>query len=129
MFTLEEIKKAHSKVKSGADFPAYIQELKKMGITSYEIFVEDGHAIYEGMENETVIAPPRYESLVIASAPNKTHFQAALRAHQNGETDYATFCKHAAESGVAKWVVSTKEMTCTYFDTAGKSMLVEAIPE
>lgn len=27
MFTLDQIKAAHNKVKSGADFPAYIQDL------------------------------------------------------------------------------------------------------
>ena len=32
MFTAEEVKTAHSKVKSGADFPAYIQEIKKWGL-------------------------------------------------------------------------------------------------
>ena len=32
MFTLEQIKLAHSKVKSGADFPAYIKELKALGV-------------------------------------------------------------------------------------------------
>lgn len=33
MFTVEQIKTAHSKVKSGADFPAYIQDIKKLGVT------------------------------------------------------------------------------------------------
>ncbi len=28
MFTVEQIKAAHSKVKSGADFPSYIKEIK-----------------------------------------------------------------------------------------------------
>ena len=32
MFTVEQIKAAHSKVKSGADFPAYIQEIKALGL-------------------------------------------------------------------------------------------------
>jgi hypothetical protein len=33
MFTLEQIQQAHKKVKSGADFPAYAQELTNMGVT------------------------------------------------------------------------------------------------
>jgi hypothetical protein len=33
MFAVEQIKTAHSKVKSGADFPAYIQDIKKLGVT------------------------------------------------------------------------------------------------
>ncbi|MGB4398918.1 MAG: DUF1398 family protein [Daejeonella sp.] len=36
MFTAEQIKAAHSKVKSGADFPAYIQDIKALGVTGYE---------------------------------------------------------------------------------------------
>ena len=42
MFTIEQIQSAHSKVKSGADFPKYIQEIKALGVTSYETYVEDG---------------------------------------------------------------------------------------
>ena len=33
MFIIEQIKTAHSKVKSGADFTDYIQELKILGVT------------------------------------------------------------------------------------------------
>lgn len=36
MFTAEQIKTAHRKVKSGADFPAYIKEIKVLGVTHYE---------------------------------------------------------------------------------------------
>ena len=36
MFTVEQIKAAHSKVQSGADFPAYIREIKELGVTHYE---------------------------------------------------------------------------------------------
>jgi hypothetical protein len=32
MFTLEQIKKAHDKVQTGADFPIYIQELIDLGV-------------------------------------------------------------------------------------------------
>lgn len=43
MFTVEQIKTAHSKVKTGADFAAYIQELKYIGVTYYETSLSDGH--------------------------------------------------------------------------------------
>jgi hypothetical protein len=32
MFTIAQIKKAHSKVKSGEDFPVYIQDLIALGV-------------------------------------------------------------------------------------------------
>ena len=48
MFTVEQIKAAHSKVKSGAEFPAYIKDIKSLGVTYYETFVTDGHTDYYG---------------------------------------------------------------------------------
>jgi hypothetical protein len=41
MFTIEQIKSAHTKVKSGADFPNYFKDLIQLGVTSYEAFVAD----------------------------------------------------------------------------------------
>jgi uncharacterized protein YbcV (DUF1398 family) len=41
MFTLEQIDEAHAQVKSGADFPNYIQEIKKLGVTAYKVYVCD----------------------------------------------------------------------------------------
>ena len=35
MFTVQQIKEAHSKVKSGADFPKYIQEIKGFGVIGF----------------------------------------------------------------------------------------------
>ena len=36
MFTVEQIELAHSKVKTGADFPKYIKEIKQMGVIGFE---------------------------------------------------------------------------------------------
>lgn len=35
MFTAADVIGAHSKVKSGADFPKYIQEIKALGVKNY----------------------------------------------------------------------------------------------
>ena len=32
MFSLDQIQQAHSKLKSGADFPVYIHEIKLLGV-------------------------------------------------------------------------------------------------
>ena len=45
MFTAEQIKAAHGKVKSGADFPSYIKEIKGLGVTHYEAYITDGHRV------------------------------------------------------------------------------------
>ena len=69
MFTTDQIDSAHSKVKSGADFPAYIKEIKALGVTHYEAFVNDGHIDYHGTANHTAKVPAKYEPLTIAGSP------------------------------------------------------------
>lgn len=129
MFTVEQIKTAHSKVKSGADFPAYIQEIKALGVTHYEAYVTDGHIDYHGANNYTAKVPEKYEPLAIANLAKIEEFKAELIAHQQGKTDYLTFIKMCAETGIEKWEICMDKMTCIYFDKAGNEILVEAIPQ
>lgn len=129
MFTIEQIKTAHSKVKSGAEFPAYIQEIKKMGVTFYESFVSDGHTDYYGANGFKTSSPAKYDTLEISEKSNLEQFKVDIKAHQQGKTDYPTFCNDCAKSGIEKWAVRMDEMTCTYFDTAGHEILVEQIPK
>lgn len=128
MFTVEQIRVAHSKVKSGADFPAYIQEIKLLGVTHYETYVTDGHTDYHGSDNYTVTVPPKYDTLVITLRPQIEEFKKDLKAHQQGKTDYPTFIKMCATFGIEKWQVCIINMTCTYFDKTGSQILVEEIP-
>lgn len=129
MFTLDQIKAAHSKVKSGADFPAYIRDLKQLGVVEYETFVKDGHTNYLGENGYKIKSPARYAALTIASVSQAEQFKADLKAHQQGKTDYATFCADCAKSGVEKWIVDLTKMTCTYFDSADNEVLLEQIPQ
>ncbi len=128
MFTTEQIKQAHSKVKSGADFPAYIKDLKQLGVASYQTYVADGHTDYFGDNHFKVSSPAKYDRLPVADVSNAEPFKSDLSAHQQGKTDYPTFCKDSARSGIEKWAVRMDSMTCTYFDKAGNEILVEQIP-
>ena len=129
MFTIEQLKTAHAKVRSGADFPAYIQEIKKLGVTGYENYVTDGHTDYHGSNNYTIQVPAKYEPLVISDMPDKEQFKAGLVEHQQGKTDFLTFIKMCAASGIEKWAISIEKMTCTYYDKTGNEIVVETIPE
>jgi len=128
MFTLEQIKNAHAKVKSGADFPKYIQELQQLGVVDYETFVSDGHTIFKDKENRALKSESNYASLVIADKSDRLEFQKKLQEHQQGKTNYPTFCEDCARLGVEKWMVDINKMTCTYYDKAGQEMLLETIP-
>ena len=128
MFTLEQIKSAHSKVKSGADFPAYIREIKELGVSHYEAHVPDGHIDYHGAGDYIVKSPGRYELLTIAPTTDMEQFKAELLAHQQRKTDYLQFIHMCSEKGIEKWEVRMDKMTCSYFDKAGREVLVEKIP-
>jgi uncharacterized protein YbcV (DUF1398 family) len=129
VFTVEQIKAAHSKVKSGADFPSYIKEIKTLGVTHYEAYVTDGHINYHGANNYTAKVPAKYEPLEIAETSKGEEFKAELIAHQQGKTDFLTFIKMCATFGIEKWAISMDKMTCTYFDKSGAEILVEQIPQ
>ncbi len=129
MFTLNQIADAHKKVTSGAAFPVYIQDLKSLGVTSYETFVMDGHTSYTGNNHYEITSEGKYHPLAVSQISNAGQFLTDLKAHQEGKTDYMAFCSKAAKSGIDKWAVNMKEMTCTYYDLSGISILVEDIPQ
>jgi len=128
MFTLEQISAAHSKVKSGADFPRYIQDIIKLGVASYETFVTDGHTVFTANDNSSVISKPKYNALTISNTSNTTRFEHELKEHQQGKTDYPTFCSICADTGIEKWIVDIRQMTCTYYTKVGVAVLTESIP-
>jgi uncharacterized protein YbcV (DUF1398 family) len=128
MFTSQQIHEAHSKVKSGADFPKYIQDIVALGVVSFETFVFDNHTNYYGKGNFKTSSEGFLEPLTSADNSNIEQFKADLKAHQQGKTDYITFLNDCAKSGVEKWIVVMDKMTCSYYDKAGNEMVVETIP-
>ncbi|MFV0417707.1 MAG: DUF1398 domain-containing protein [Dysgonomonas sp.] len=127
MFTLKQIKDAHSKVRSGTDFPKYTQDLIALGVLEYTIYVSDGHAKYNGKDNYTIESEAEYPTLSIAKI-DKDKFREYLKVHQQGKTDYLTFCKDSARTGIDKWTVDILAKTCTYYDKDSNFILEEKIP-
>jgi len=128
MFTIQQIEKAHTEVRTGADFPNYIQVIKELGVVAFETWVVDSHTVYMGDNGFKTESLPQYESLVINDECDNEVFGMYLQSHQQGKTDYYQFCKHCAETGVEKWIVNLEKMICSYFDKAGNKVLVEGIP-
>jgi uncharacterized protein YbcV (DUF1398 family) len=128
MFTIEQVKEAHAKVQSGSDFPNYIQDLIILGVKGYDTFVTDGHVEYYGVNDYKVTSDEKYAEIKIGNSANKERFIEFLVAHQDGQTDYITFCHQAGQCGIAKWRVDIIEMTCTYFDKTEVEILIEKVP-
>lgn len=128
MFTIEQIKDAQKKIKTGADFPAYAQDLKALGLEGYHSYVADGRVIYYGTDGFFLDGGAQYGDKEIADESNAQLFKDRLKAHQKGQSTYPEFVQDSASSGVEKWEVDLKKMICTYFDRSGNTMLEEAIP-
>jgi len=128
VFSIEQIQSAHAKVKSGSDFPSYVQELIQLGIKSYETFVKDGHTDYFGANNYQIIADAKWGPLEIELKSDKENFISLLKEHQQGQSDYFTFINDCATNGIEKWIVDTEKMTCAYYDLQQNELLTEKIP-
>jgi uncharacterized protein YbcV (DUF1398 family) len=129
MFTAEQIRLAHSKTRTGADFPFYIRDMKDLGVTFYETFLTDGHSVYHGRNNFELITQPRFEPVSIPGEINEEQLKADIADHQQGKSDYAEIIKQCTRNGVAKWAICMDAMTCTYYGRSGNKILVEQIPQ
>jgi len=127
MFTLAQIQSAHSKVQSGSDFPTYFQELIALGVVAYETFVSDGHTLFYGLDNFSLRSDPKYPELIISEIGNAAHFKEFLWQHQQGQSNYMSFCKQSASCGIQYWKVDTVTKTCTYFDSHQNILHTESI--
>jgi len=129
MFTEQQLKEAHSRVKTGADFPRYVQEIKQLGLITYEYLVKDGTTIYYGNNGHLVKSAAKYDPMDIATSSSAASLQHTISIHQQGKTDFITFCRQAAEAGVEKWVIDTQKMLCIYYDRQRSEMVAEPIPQ
>jgi len=127
-FTIENIKAEHQKVKSGADFPQYIQAIKTLGVSHYKAYVSDGNTEYFNYENESAQTGRKYDTLIVSDILNLENFKVRLKLHQQGGTDYVTFCKDCAENGIKGWTMDLHVMTCIYFDQNETDVLTEQVP-
>lgn len=127
MYTIEQVQAAHSKVKSDADFPSYISEIKELGITRYETYVNDGSIHYHKAQYYTATTRAKYQPIKIADTANTEVFKTELLAHQQGKTGQLSFIKMCAETGIEKWETCMEKMTRTYYDKSGNKILEEQI--
>ena len=129
MFTIDQIHEAFSKVKSGTDFPQFVQDLKNIGVTHYDNFVSDGRTKYYGLNGFELEGCAKYDEFQVNNLSSSDSLKHAISIHQNGQTDYLTFCEQAADAGVEKWTTQMTEMSVTYFDKKGTKLTVEPIPK
>ena len=127
-FTEQDIRAAYAKTRTGADFPRLIQDLKKLGIVSYDHILASGSNVFHGNEGQSVSLSNMGPSVPVSDQADLELLKKHISEHQRGLTNYPTLCGLAGQAGVAKWTSDLLAMTCTYFDKSGHNIHVELIP-
>jgi len=127
MFSIEHINDIHGRLGSASTLPEYLRALKALGVERYDSYLADGHSEYFGQGGHRVVSPPVHEVLPVAGASEREAFLQHLSRHERGETTYLEMSRGLAQSGIEKWTVDTGRMTMTFYDKAGREMLVEQI--
>lgn len=102
MFTIEQIHQTFGKVKSGEDFPQFVQDLREIGVTHYDNFVSDGRTKYYGKNDFTLDGESKYPKMEVNDISSTEKLKHAISIPQQGQTDYPTFCQQASDAGVEK---------------------------
>ncbi len=93
MFIVEHIEQVHKKVKSGADFPKYIEEIKELGVKGFVTWVKDSYTEYFWENNIGTKSKSKYDELLISNDSNREKFIIQLKALQQRKTDYLLLLK------------------------------------
>jgi uncharacterized protein YbcV (DUF1398 family) len=104
-----------------------VRALKALGVERYDSYLADGHSEYFGQGGHRVASPPVHEVLPVAETGQRETFLQHLRRHELRQTTYLEMSRGLAQSGIEKWTVDTGRMTMTFYDKAGREMLVEQI--
>ena len=127
MITIEQINELHSRLGSAKTLSQYLRAFKTLGVQRYDSYLFDGHSEYSTEGGQRVVSQPEHEVLTVAEIAQREAFLEHLRRHEQRQTTYLEMSIGLAQSGIEKWTVDTERMTMTFYDNAGREMLVEHI--
>lgn len=114
---------------TGVDFPKLFKAFKDMGMTYNIVNIQDGTATYVHQSEDDIVTSSVKSNHPVAQKSNKTIVQDVLTRHQQGQTDFETFCDEMAEAGIYKWHIDIQAGTCTYIDLQDQAVISELIPQ
>ncbi|WP_049316730.1 DUF1398 domain-containing protein [Staphylococcus aureus] len=127
-FKLSAIQQAHQQF-TGVDFPKLFKAFKDMGMTYNIVNIQDGTATYVHQSEDDIVTSSVKSNHPVAPSSNQSIVQDVLTRHQQGQTDFETFCDEMAQAGIYKWHIDIQAGTCTYIDLQEQSIISELIPQ
>ncbi|HCY9966848.1 TPA: DUF1398 family protein [Staphylococcus aureus] len=127
-FKLSAIQQAHQQF-TGVDFPKLFKAFKDMGMTYNIVNIQDGTATYVHQSEDDIVTSSVKSNHHVAPSSNQSIVQDVLTRHQQGQTDFETFCDEMAQAGIYKWHIDIQAGTCTYIDLQEQAIISELIPQ
>ncbi|HDB5872182.1 TPA: DUF1398 family protein [Staphylococcus aureus] len=127
-FKLSAIQQAHQQF-TGVDFPKLFKAFKDMGMTYNIVNIQDGTATYVHQSEDDIVTSSVKSNHPVAPSSNQSIVQDVLTRHQQGQTDFETFCDEMAQAGIYKWHIDIQAGTCTHIDLQEQAIISELIPQ
>lgn len=127
-FKLSAIQQAHQQF-TGVDFPKLFKAFKDMGMTYNIVNIQDGTATYVHQSEDDIVTSSVKSNHPVAPSSNQSIVQDVLTRHQQGQTDFETFCDEMAQADIYKWHIDIQAGTCTYIDLQEQAIISELIPQ
>ncbi|EJJ3731244.1 DUF1398 family protein [Staphylococcus aureus] len=127
-FKLSAIQQVHQQF-TGVDFPKLFKAFKDMGMTYNIVNIQDGTATYVHQSEDDIVTSSVKSNHPVAPSSNQSIVQDVLTRHQQGQTDFETFCDEMAQAGIYKWHIDIQAGTCTYIDLQEQAIISELIPQ
>ncbi|HCY9972868.1 TPA: DUF1398 family protein [Staphylococcus aureus] len=127
-FKLSAIQQAQQQF-TGVDFPKLFKAFKDMGMTYNIVNIQDGTATYVHQSEDDIVTSSVKSNHPVAPSSNQSIVQDVLTRHQQGQTDFETFCDEMAQAGIYKWHIDIQAGTCTYIDLQEQAIISELIPQ
>ncbi|HEA6487676.1 TPA: DUF1398 family protein [Staphylococcus aureus] len=127
-FKLSAIQQAHQQF-TGVDFPKLFKAFKDMGMTYNIVNIQDGTATYVHQSEDDIVTSSVKSNHPVAPSSNQSIVQDVLTRHQQGQTDFETFCDEMAQASIYKWHIDIQAGTCTYIDLQEQAIISELIPQ
>ncbi len=112
-------------------YPEIFQALKELGVASYEVKIADFDSSYYGSFGTwKEPAPEDFPTHVTISTEfNKQAVLDSLHRHMQKETSYGKFLGEIAAAGVARYTVSMKDRTVTYYGINADDFYSQSVPQ
>jgi uncharacterized protein YbcV (DUF1398 family) len=113
---------------AGKTYPEYVQNLRSIGVASYEVTVSNHDRVFRSDEGQQLVLRGSGVDLVCALSFLEKEVKAAVLRTQQGLTGYPEFLSEIAAAGVHSYTADLAGRKVTYKGRNAEDSYEEGIP-